>query len=217
VPRLPRRLVPYIAAGGVAGVGALLVLAGALRATTFAPDPETVAQLEGVQRQPIITTQVGLLNLEGSRVRVDAGAPGRPVFLGIGRAADVEAYLGKVSRIDITGHDAEGRLLAESATGETSLPDPAGVDVWAASVRAQNSASLVWPDTPGQCGRSALDRGPLDPGHARVDRTRPHRGRRPGAGRWRRDARHAPDAVAAGPGAAAAPAAPAAGAGVGLG
>jgi len=150
VPRLPRRLVPRAVAAAVALVGALLIGLGALFATKLAPDHEVTARLDGVGRQPVVTTQIGLLDLEGPRVRVQAVADGKPVFLGIGRAKDVEAYLGKVSRLEVVGHDAQGRLVTEQATGDSSLPDPAGVDVWTVSTRTQNSATLVWPDTPGQ-------------------------------------------------------------------
>jgi hypothetical protein len=147
---LPRRLVPRVVAAAVALVGALLIGLGALFATTLAPDREVTAHLDGIGRQPVVTTQTGLLDLEGPRARVRAVANGKPVFLGIGRAKDVEAYLGKVSRLEVVGHDAQGRLVTEQATGDPSLPDPAGVDVWTVSTRTQNSATLVWPDTPGQ-------------------------------------------------------------------
>jgi hypothetical protein len=150
VPRLPRRLVPRAVAAAVALVGALLIGLGALFATTLAPDREVTARLDGIGRQPVVTTQIGLLDLEGPRVRVQAVADGKPVFLGIGRAKDVEAYLDKVSRLEVVGHDAQGGLVTEQVTGEKSVPDPAGVDVWTVSTRTQNSASVVWPDTPGQ-------------------------------------------------------------------
>jgi hypothetical protein len=147
---LPRRLVPRVVAAAVALVGALVTALGALLATSWAPDQQVTARLDGTGQQPVITSQIGLLRLEGPRVQVQASAPGKPIFLGIGRAKDVEAYLGKVTRLDLAGHDGTGRLLAETAGSEPSVPDPAGVDVWTVSTRTQNSASLVWPDTPGQ-------------------------------------------------------------------
>lgn len=162
MPRLPRRLLPRVVAATVAVIGALLVAAGALLATTFAPPAETTARLDGIQRQPVVATDVGLLSLEGPRVRVEARAPGRPVFLGIGRAADVDAYLGKVQRVELSGHDAEGALLAERSTGESALPDPAGVDVWAVSTRGQSAAELSWPETPGQWRLVAATDGTAD-------------------------------------------------------
>src|SRR5688572_11776730 len=110
VPRLPRRLVPRAVAAAVALVGALLIGLGALFATTLAPDREVTARLDGIGRQPVVTTQIGLLDLAGPRVRVQAVADGKPVFLGIGRAKDVEAYLDKVSRLEVVGHHAQGGL-----------------------------------------------------------------------------------------------------------
>jgi hypothetical protein len=150
VPRLPRRLVPRVVAAAVALVGLALTALGALFATTLAPDQTVTARLDGAGDQPVITSQIGVLDLGGPRVRVEARADGSPVFLGIGRAKDVEAYLGNVARLDLAGHDAQGRLLAEEAGDEPELPDPAGVDVWTVSTRTQGTASLVWPDTPGQ-------------------------------------------------------------------
>jgi hypothetical protein len=147
---LPRRLVPRVVAAAVALVGALLTGLGALFATTLAPDQLVTARLDGSGDQPVITTQIGVLDLDGPRVQVQARADGSPVFLGIGRAKDVEAYLGKVARLDVAGHDDAGRLLADRVGDDASVPDPAGVDVWTVSTRGQNAASLVWPDTPGQ-------------------------------------------------------------------
>jgi hypothetical protein len=121
-------------------------------------------------------------------------ADGKPVFLGIGRAKDVEAYLGKVSRLEVVGHDAQGHLVTEQPSGDASLPDPAGVDVWTVSTRTQNSASLVWPDTPGQWrlvaatdGESGGPTRSTSPGppSALVVRAGADRGRHPAAGRRR--------------------------------
>ena len=150
MPRLPRRLVPRVVAAAVALVGALLTGLGALFATSLAPDQQVTAHLDGAGDQPVITTQIGVLDLAGPRVRIDARATDSPVFLGIGRAKDVEAYLGKVERLDVAGHDDAGRLLADRNGDEASVPDPAGVDVWTVSTRGQDAANLVWPDTPGQ-------------------------------------------------------------------
>jgi hypothetical protein len=141
VPRLPRRLVPRVVAAAVALVGVLLTGLGALFATTLAPDQEVTARLDGAGDRPVITTQIGVLALAGPRVRIDARAADSPVFLGIGRAKDVEAYLGKVERLDVAGHDDAGSLLADENGDEASVPDPAGVDVWTVSTRGQGAAN----------------------------------------------------------------------------
>lgn len=141
---------PRLLAAGVALVGLLLVLAGALQATVLAASPTSRAVLLS-PRQPVLSTAVGLLGLDGPRVQVDVtDSSKRPVFVGIGRAADVDAYLAQVSRLELDGHDADGTLLTKRLGSQAALPDPGGVDVWVASARGTGAAGLVWPDAPGQ-------------------------------------------------------------------
>jgi hypothetical protein len=140
----------WLAAVGVALIGAALVLTGGLKATVLAPPDVTVATLSAPGR-PVVSTAVGLLGLEGPRVEVDAtaGTANGAVFVGIGRAHDVDAYLAQVSRFELTG-DRDGTLLTKPIGTEPTLPDPAAADVWLVSARGPGAASLVWPQTPGQ-------------------------------------------------------------------
>jgi hypothetical protein len=134
----------------VALAGLALVVLGGLQATVLAPSATSRATLVS-PGQPVITTAVGVLGLDGPRVRVHAtDGGGRPVFLGIGRAADVDAYLARAARLEVTGTDGDGRLLVDRLGTEPSVPDPAGVDVWVTSARGTGSADLAWPDAPGQ-------------------------------------------------------------------
>jgi hypothetical protein len=142
--------VPKLVAAAIALLGALLVLIGGLQATAFAQSSVSRATLVSPS-QPVITTAVGVLGLDGPRVQVDVTDSGkRAVFVGIGRAADVDAYLAQVPRLQVIGHDAEGTLLTRRVGNQPSLPNPAGVDVWVVSVRGQGAANLAWPDAPGQ-------------------------------------------------------------------
>lgn len=142
--------VARLAAALIAVVGVLLVVAGGLQATVFASSAVTRAELIA-PRQSVITTAVGLLGLEGPRVQVDVTDGGRrQVFIGIGRAGDVDAYLAQVSRLEVTGQDGDGGLLTKQIGSQPSLPDPAGVDIWVTSVRGTGTANLAWPDAPGQ-------------------------------------------------------------------
>jgi hypothetical protein len=142
--------IPQLAAVAVAVIGGLLVLAGGLRASVFAPSAITEASLASPD-QPVITSAVGLLGLNGPRVEVSAVEGGRrPVFVGIGRAADVDSYLAQVSRLEVTGQDGDGKLLTARIGNQPTLPDPAGADVWVVSVRGAGTANLTWPDAPGQ-------------------------------------------------------------------
>jgi hypothetical protein len=142
--------VAKLAAAAVALVGTLLVVAGGLQATVFAPSPTSRATLVA-PGQPVVSTAVGMLGLDGPRVQVDVtDGSRRPVFIGIGRATDVDAYLGQVARLELIGRDGDGVLLTKRLGTEPSLPDPAGVDVWVTSVRGTGTANLAWPDAPGQ-------------------------------------------------------------------
>ena len=150
----PRRVsllpTPRVIAVVVVLFGALMVVAGGLRATVFAPS--SVVTAAGARPgQPVVSTAVGLLRLGGPRVRVDVtDSARRPVFVGVGRAGDVEAYLAKVSRSEVVGHDGAGNVRTRRIGSERSLPDPASADVWLVSRRVTGAASLTWPDTPGQ-------------------------------------------------------------------
>jgi len=147
---LSKRSAPKLVAAAIALLGAALVVIGGLQATRFAPSSITRASLSS-PGQPVVTTAVGVLGLAGPRVQVDVSdSSRRAVFIGIGRAADVDAYLGQVSRLQVIGHDGDGTLLTRRAGTQPSLPNPAGVDVWVVSVRGQGTANLAWPDAPGQ-------------------------------------------------------------------
>lgn len=141
---------PRLAAAVVAVAGAALAVFGGLQATVFAPSATSRATLRS-PAQPVITTAVGVLGLSGPRVQAEVtDGSGRPVFLGIGRAADVDAYLAQAARLEVIGADGDGALLVKRLGTEPAVPDPAGVDVWVTSVRGTGSASLAWPDAPGQ-------------------------------------------------------------------
>lgn len=139
-----------LVAGAVALVGLVLLIIGGLQATVLAPPVVTEATL-GSPSAPVVSTAVGVLGLEGPRLQVTAtGAPGRPVFLGIGRARDVDAYLASAKRQEITGYDGKTTLTTRAEGTEATLPDPSVADVWVVSSLNDGKAELVWPDTGGQ-------------------------------------------------------------------
>jgi hypothetical protein len=144
-------LVARLLAGLVALVGLSLLVAGVLRATVYAPETVTTGRTSGTADAAVVVTAPGALDLDGPTVRIEAAAAsaGDPVFIGIGRAGDVEAYLAQAARTSITGL-VDGRMAVEQRGGEATVPAPTGVDVWAVSVSGRGSAALTWPDAPGQ-------------------------------------------------------------------
>ncbi len=148
---LVARSLPKAVAAGVALVGALLIGFGTLQGTVFRPPQVITASLAAAPSQPIVASKPGLMGLGGPRVQVTASTTAAtPVFLGIGRASDVQAYLAKVQRLDVTGEDGQGSLTVQAAGTESSLPDPGSADVWVVSQRARGAAALNWPDVAGQ-------------------------------------------------------------------
>ena len=142
---LSSRILPRLAAGLVALAGVVLIVAGAVQAGNRAGTPAGTFTSSG--RQPVVTAP-GLLDLGGPRVTVQAGGSGG-VFLGVARAADLEAFLSGAARTELIGYDGAGGITARSQ-GSGTLPDPSGSDIWVVSTRGQGSAALVWPDAPGQ-------------------------------------------------------------------
>ncbi len=117
----------------------------------FKPPVVIKASLDRPPSQPIVVSDPGLMGLQGPRVQIAASAsPGQPVFLGIGRASDVQAYLAGVKRLRINGQDGQGSLTTQIQGSQASLPDPALADIWVVSQRGQGAATLNWPDVAGQ-------------------------------------------------------------------
>jgi hypothetical protein len=144
------RAAALAAAALVALTGLALVLLGLAKATVWAPDTVTVARVAGQAGAPVVATTDAATALDGPSLRVDVRGPGdRQVFVGVGRADDVGAYLATAARTEVTGvRDGQGVLQREGS--EASLPEPSGVDVWAASATGPGTASLTWPQVPGR-------------------------------------------------------------------
>ncbi|MFI7589604.1 hypothetical protein ACIB24_21260 [Spongisporangium articulatum] len=147
-----RRPGPILAALAVVLIGFGVVVLGGLRATTLAPPPSVTAKLSNSSQVPVITSAVGLLGLDGPRARITvrAAAATDTVFLGIGRASDVEAYLGEGSRLEMVGRNEQNQLLTRRHGDRARLTDPDDADVWAVKVRVKGAATLAWPQTEGQ-------------------------------------------------------------------
>jgi hypothetical protein len=147
--RSPRALATA-AAALVALAGLVLVLLGLARATVWAPESVTTARVSGQPGAPVVVTTPAATALDGPSLRIDVRGPGdRPVFVGVGRADDVAAYLGAVARIEVTGAR-DGRAVQTRQGTEGSLPEPTAADVWTESATGRGSASLDWTQVPGR-------------------------------------------------------------------
>ncbi|HEY6795423.1 MAG TPA: hypothetical protein VI248_12165, partial [Kineosporiaceae bacterium] len=144
-----RSLLPPLAAALVAVAGAGVLWAGLARTSAFGGGSTLVGRLPAVT-QPVVVTTPGMSELSGNRFTIRAGATGnRPVFVGVGRSDDVQAYLGDAARAEITALEPGGSLRVSGRAGAATLPDPAAVDVWAATAHGTGTATLTWPRAPG--------------------------------------------------------------------
>jgi hypothetical protein len=140
-----------LAALALAVIGALLLLLGLARATVWAPPTQSVARVTGQPGVPVVTSTGGALDLEGPSVRIDVRGsdPAKPVFVGVGRSSDVAAFLGDAARLEVSGGVSGDPTTGRGGT-QTTLPEPAGVDVWALQATHAGTVSLTWPRTPGR-------------------------------------------------------------------
>ncbi|MBT0772104.1 hypothetical protein KIH74_24385 [Kineosporia sp. J2-2] len=134
-------------AGLIAMAGLVVLALGGLKATVWAPSDVVVGRLS-TPSQKFVTTEVGTLALAGTRVEVTASGSGS-VFIGIGRASDVDAYLDDAATQRITGVNEDDDSLITRAVGTdtAAVPDPGSVDVWTVSDLGTGTASLTWPET----------------------------------------------------------------------
>jgi hypothetical protein len=159
-----------LAAIAVAVLGALLLLLAFARVTVWAAPAHTVVHVAGQQGKPVVVTTPAALALDGPSVRVvvTAADARQDVFVGVGRAADVEAYLGNVARTEVTGVRGSRALLSASGS-DADLPEPSGVDVWALAMTGRGTASLVWPRADGRWRLVAAVDGATPPAQVVID------------------------------------------------
>jgi hypothetical protein len=142
------RVLPRVLAALIAVAGVALLAVGGLKATVWAPSDVVVGSL-GAHSANFVTAEVGVLSLSGPRLQIQVSGIGSdPVFVGIGRAADVDAYLGDAAADRIVGLNKDkGRLITRSQGSDTAaVLDPASADVWSVSALGQGSATLTWPE-----------------------------------------------------------------------
>ena len=141
-------LLTRVIAALIAVAGVALLAVGGLKATAWAPSDVVVGRL-GAHSANFVTAEVGVLSLSGPRLQVRVSGTGSdPVFVGIGRAADVDAYLGDAKADRIVGLNKDkGQLITRSQGSDpAAVLDPASADVWSVSALGQGSATLTWPE-----------------------------------------------------------------------
>jgi hypothetical protein len=79
--------------------------------------------------------------LKSIRIRVTATNPGPPLFVGIGRSADVDRYLAGVNHTVISDFRTD---TVEVVSGSTSASAPGTQNFWVASSTGPGTRTLTW-------------------------------------------------------------------------
>lgn len=170
-------MLPRVVPTAVAALGLGAAVAGVVMLTVAAP-VDAVGGSTPVDG--VLVTEPGVLALTGQPLQVElSGAGSEPVFLGVGRPEEVQAWLGDVEHVAVEGLVEEGVLQVTEvagspyATGSSVVADPAAAGLWQRQVVADGEATL-----------SLVEPGPADVLLASA----------PGSGevvlRWERSVRH---------------------------
>jgi hypothetical protein len=88
--------------------------------------------------------------LGDTRIDFTSTTPGTAVFVGVGRAADVAAYLNGVGHDEVSDFDVDPfKLSTTTRSGDEPSAAPATQSFWVASATGAGPTTLTWPATGG--------------------------------------------------------------------
>ncbi len=123
--------------------GLLLMLLGIGQRTVWAPaETVTASVAEGAEAAPVTVIEPGARGDSEGSIEVTVEADG-PFTLAIGRASDVEAWVGDAAHLSVTGVVDE-TLSSEYTDGEDTVPDPSGSDLWISEEPGDGSLTYRW-------------------------------------------------------------------------
>jgi hypothetical protein len=124
-------------------VGLLLMLLGIGQRTIWAPAETVTASLaQDVRSAPVTVIEPGARGDGAGSVEVKVEGDG-PFTLAVGRASDVEAWVGDAAHLSVTGVSEES-LSSEYAEGDETVPDPSGSDLWISEEPGDGSLTYRW-------------------------------------------------------------------------
>ncbi|MBG6223574.1 hypothetical protein IWX63_000122 [Arthrobacter sp. CAN_A2] len=123
--------------------GLLLMLLGIGQRTVWAPaETVTAVVAQDATAGPVTVIEPGARGDADGPVEVTVEADG-PFTLAVGRASDVDAWVGDAAHLSVTG-PGEETLESGFSEGEDSVPDPSGSDLWIAEESGDGSLTYRW-------------------------------------------------------------------------
>jgi hypothetical protein len=90
-------------------------------------------------------------------VRIQASSR-QPVFIGIGRASDVERYLGRVQHTEVTDFDTDPFRVTSHPIGGSTKPAPPGRQgFWRVQASGSGTQTIKWPLEKGSWSAVAMN------------------------------------------------------------
>lgn len=140
-------------------LGACVIAAGVLSATTLRPSDVVTATTSSAPTEPLLVVEPGVLHIVDPQVRIElrAADPASPVVLAIGREADVRGWIGDTAHVQIDGLP-EWEVLSSTSVAAPEPTDvdgeadgqaeeaasPAGSDMWVLEETGTGSVTLEW-------------------------------------------------------------------------
>ncbi|MGJ9405196.1 hypothetical protein ACHABQ_02580 [Nesterenkonia aurantiaca] len=147
--RFPASIIAFILGLLMAGIGVGLL-------TVWACDEVPTAQSEEVQDAPLTVISDDLIDPEAEREEFTINAEGE-YTIALARTQDIEAWVGDAAHVTIGAvrqgeQDAPATIETQFTEGETTVPDPSGSDLWAATETTQGDLRYRWsaPDDTGE-------------------------------------------------------------------
>ncbi|WP_262105298.1 hypothetical protein [Arthrobacter sp. Marseille-P9274] len=124
-----------------AGLAAILLGIG-FRTIWAPPETLSASYSAGDSTAPVTVIEPAVFGVHDERVDISVEADGE-FLLAVGRAGDVDAWVGKAAHTSITTVDG-GQLQAETVKGDAEVPNPAGSDLWVSEETADGQTDHRW-------------------------------------------------------------------------
>lgn len=129
----------------VAVLGAVMALLGAAIMVVLGPDSRFSTGPHAIETDGVaVVTAPKVISWAGVRIDVLAEVPARkPIFLGLGNSVDVQSYLDKTRRLEITSFKRPWSIETREVEGTPSLPGAAtALDWWIESSAGLGGTSI---------------------------------------------------------------------------
>lgn len=110
-------------------IGLVLVALAVGQRTVFEPPSSLVAASSSKSSAPVTVIPGSTLNANPGYQRINVSGSGK-VFAAYGKSSDVDAWVGDAEHTTMRFDAEQDRLVGKTTGSESSVPDPAGSDLW---------------------------------------------------------------------------------------